>query len=61
MYFRFETEAHQIEKVVLEKIIFRDECMFVGVRQKRFVCSAIMNSERKSLKVRYSVDRQKFP
>lgn len=60
MYFRFETETHQIEKVVLEKIISRDECMFVGIREKRFVCSAIMNSERKLMEIRYSVDSQKW-
>ncbi|MBO5352916.1 MAG: hypothetical protein J6A77_06420 [Lachnospiraceae bacterium] len=60
IWFRFEAEDHHIEKVVIEKTISRDECMFVGIREKRFICSAVIGDERRIMEIRYHVDNQKW-
>lgn len=60
IFFRFETEAHQIEKVMIERTISRDECCYVGIREKRFVCSALICEERRLMELRYHVENQKW-
>ncbi len=60
IYFRFETPEHLIEHVKIEKTHSRDECIFVGIREKKFICSAIVNEERRVMEIRYNVDSQKW-
>lgn len=60
IWFRFETEEHIIEKVGIEKTISRDESYNVGVREKRFICSAVVGGERRLLELRYHIEKQKW-
>ena len=60
LWFRFEAEDHHIEKVAIEKTISRDESVFVGIREKRFVCSVVIGDERHLLELRYHVENQKW-
>lgn len=60
IWFRFETEEHQIEKIAIEKTISRDESFSVGIREKKFICSAIIGDERRLMELRYHVENQKW-
>lgn len=60
IWFRFETQEHHIEKVEIEKTISRDESNHVGIREKRFICSAIIDGERRLMELRYHVENQKW-
>lgn len=60
IWFKFETEEHHIEKIAVEKIISRDESNSVGVREKKFICSAIIYGERRLMELRYHVENQKW-
>ncbi len=60
LWFRFEAEDHHIEKVAIEKTISRDESMYVGIREKRFVCSVVIGEERHLLELRYHIENQKW-
>ena len=60
LWFRFETEEHQIEKIGIEKTISRDESRCIGIREKRFICSAIIQDQRRILEIRYNVESQKW-
>jgi len=58
--FRFETEEHSIETVRIERIISRDEVSYVGIREKRFICSIVLQGIRRMLEIRYHVESQKW-
>lgn len=60
IWFKFETEEHNIEKIAIEKIISRDESYSVGVREKKFICSAVICGERRLIELRYHVENQKW-
>lgn len=60
LWFRFETEEHQIEKIGIEKTISRDESRCIGIRENRFICSAIIQDQRRILEIRYNVESQKW-
>lgn len=60
LWFRFETEEHMIEKVVIEKTISRDECCFMGIHEKRFVCSVVLGEMRRIVEIRYHVENQRW-
>ena len=60
LWFRFETEEHVIEKVVIEKTISRDECCLMGIREKRFVCSIVLGETRRIVEIRYHVENQRW-
>lgn len=60
MYFRFETEEHHIERVTIERTISRDECCYVGIREKRFVCTAVIGEVRRIMEIRYHIENQKW-
>lgn len=60
LWFRFETEEHVIEKVVIEKTISRDECCFMGIREKRFICSVVLEEARRIVEIRYHVENQRW-
>ena len=57
---QFETEEHQIEKIGIEKTISRDASRCIGIREKRFICSAIIQDQRRILEIRYNVESQKW-
>lgn len=60
IWFKFETEDHFIEKVMIEKTISRDESNKVGIREKRFICSAIFGKQRRLLEIRYRIESQQW-
>lgn len=60
LWFRFETEEHRIEKIAIEKTISRDECAYTGIREKKFICSALFGDERKIMEIRYNIESQKW-
>ena len=60
IWFRFETEDHFIEKIYIEKTISRDESNKVGIREKRFICSAIFGETRRLLEIRYRIESQQW-
>ena len=60
LWFRFEAEDKNIEKVMVEKTISRDESVCVGVREKRFICSGVGNGERRLVELRFHVENQKW-
>ena len=60
LWFRFETEEHLIEKIAIEKTISRDECAYTGIREKKFICSALFGEERKIMEIRYNIESQKW-
>lgn len=57
-WFRYELPDHRIESVEIEKTISRDECRFVGIREKRFVCAVVIAGERKLIEIRYNIESQ---
>ena len=60
LWFRFENEEHEIEKVGIEQTISRDECGYMGIREKRFICSAVIHDTRKIMELRYHVESQRW-
>ena len=60
IWFRFEAEDHHIEKVVVEKVVSRDESHSVGVREKRFICMVMDGEVSRLLELRYHVENQKW-
>lgn len=58
--FRFEAEDHHIETVTIEKTVSRDESNYAGVREKRFICTAVVGEERRFMELRYHVGSQKW-
>ena len=60
VWFRFEAEDHHIEKVIVEKVLSRDESNCVGVREKRFICMVADGEQSKLLELRYHVENQKW-
>lgn len=60
LWFRLETEEHQIEKIAIEKTISRDECAYTGIREKKFICSALFGDKRKIMEIRYNIESQKW-
>ena len=60
IWFKFETEEHFVEKIMIEKTISRDESNKVGIREKRFICSAIFGEQRRLLEIRYRIESQQW-
>ena len=60
IWFKFETEEHFVEKIMIEKTISRDESNSVGIREKRFICSAIFGEQRRLLEIRYRIESQQW-
>ena len=58
--FRFEAADHHIETVMIEKTECRDESNYAGVREKRFICTAIVGKMRRVMEIRYHVGNQQW-
>lgn len=58
--FRFEAEDHHIETVVIEKTECREERYYAGVREKRFICTAVINDMKRVMELRYHVGNQQW-
>lgn len=42
MWFRYETEEHLIETVKIQRTESRDEVCYIGIREKRYICTVII-------------------
>lgn len=60
LWFRLETEEHEVKLCRIEQVVSRDEKKYVGVREKQFVCKTRLGKVSKTLEMRYSVDTQKW-
>lgn len=58
--FRFEAADHHIETVMIEKTECRDESNYAGVREKRFICTAVVGKMRRVMEIRYHVANQQW-
>lgn len=58
--FRYEAEDHSIEMVQIENTISRDEKNYAGIREKQFICTAIVEKRRTILEIRYHIENQKW-
>lgn len=58
--FRFEAEDHHIETVTIEKTQCRDEICYAGIREKRFICTAVMGEIRRVMEIRYHIGNQQW-
>lgn len=60
LWFRLETEDHEVRLCRIEQVISRDEKKYVGVREKQFICKIRLGNVCKTLEMRYSVETQKW-
>lgn len=60
LWFRLETEEHEVRLWRIEQVVSRDEKKYVGVREKQFVCKIRLGNVSKTLEMRYSVETQKW-
>ena len=60
LWFRLETEEHEIKKFRIEDIISRGEKNYVGIREKQFVCRIRQGEISKTLEMRYNTATQKW-
>lgn len=60
LWFRLETEEHEVKLCRIEQVVSRDEKKYVGVREKQFVCKIRFGEVCKTLEMRYSVESQKW-
>jgi len=58
--FRFQTAEDTIETIEVQKVISRDEKNYVGIREKRFICSAQVSGRERIMEIRYNVASQKW-
>jgi len=58
--FRFQTAEDAIETIEVRKVISRDEKNYVGIREKRFICSAQVAGRERIMEIRYNVASQKW-
>ncbi len=60
LWFRLETEEHEIKKFRIDDIISRSEKNYVGIREKQFVCRIEQEGMSKTLEMRYNTSTQKW-
>lgn len=60
LWFRLETEDHEVRLCRIEQVVSRDEKKYVGVREKQFICKIRLGNVCKTLEMRYSVETQKW-
>ena len=60
LWFRLETEEHEIRKFRIEDVISRSEKNYVGIKEKQFVCRIEQDGISKTLEMRYNTATQKW-
>lgn len=60
LWFRLETEEHEVKLYRIEQVVSRDEKKYVGVREKQFVCKIRLGNVSQTLEMRYSVETQRW-
>lgn len=59
-WFRYENKEHQIERIVVEKILSQKEINFVGVKIIQYICCSTVNSCERIFEIRYHVSSHKW-
>ena len=60
LWFRVETQEHEIKKFQIADIISRGEKNYVGIKEKQFVCRIEQDGVSKTLEMRYNMATQKW-
>lgn len=60
LWFRLETEEHEIKKFRIKDIVSRGEKNYVGIREKQFVCRIRQGEMCRTLEMRYNTATQKW-
>ncbi len=58
--FRFQTDEDMIETIHIQTVVSRDEKNYVGIREKQFICTALISGRRRIMEIRYNVESQKW-
>lgn len=59
LWFRLETEEHEVKKFQIESVVSRGEKYYVGVKEKQFVCRTTQDGISRTLEMRYNTATQK--
>ena len=60
VWFRVETEEHEVRQFRIANIISRGEKIYVGIKEKQFVCRIEQDGMSKTLEMRYNTATQKW-
>lgn len=60
LQFRFELSGHRVELIKIERTLSRDEKNYVGIRERQYICSAVMEGARRLLELRLDVESQRW-
>ena len=60
LWFRLETEEHEIKNLRIEDVISRGEKNYVGIKEKQFVCRIRQEGMCRTLEMRYNTATQKW-
>ena len=60
LWFKLETEEHEIKKYKIEDIVSRGEKNYVGIKEKQFVCRIEQGGMCITLEMRYNTVTQKW-
>ncbi len=60
LWFRVETQEHEIKKYTILDIISRSDKNYVGIKEKQFVCRIEQDGTSKTLEMRYNTATQKW-
>lgn len=59
-WFRYENKEHQIERIVIEKILSHKEINFVGIKMIQYICTSTVNGRERIFEIRYNVSSHKW-
>ena len=59
LWFRLETEEHEVRQFRIANIISWGEKIYVGIKEKQFVCRIEQDGMSKTLEMRYNTATQK--
>lgn len=60
LWFRLETEDHEIRRFRIEDIVSRGEKNYVGIKEKQFVCRIEQDGISRTLEMRYNTATQRW-
>lgn len=60
LWFKLETEEHEIKKFKIKDIVSRGEKNYVGIKEKQFVCRIAESGRNRTLEMRYNTATQKW-
>ena len=58
MWFRYETREHEVETVKILQTEYKNETCYMGIREKRYVCTVSLEEIMHRLDIRYHTEKQ---